>query len=163
MANDESQIRRYEFKKALTEIKDLRGRGTELISLYIPPDKQIWDVVQYLREEFSTSSNIKSKSTRKNVLSAIESIMSRLKYYKSPPPTGLVFFVGHVATRGDQTEMYTRIVEPPEPIQTFSLDIIDSMAESTFFLVDFDFMLDDVENSSLRYCTTSHICLSGGM
>jgi peptide chain release factor subunit 1 (aeRF-1) len=87
MANDESQIRRYEFKKALTEIKDLRGRGTELISLYIPPDKQIWDVVQYLREEFSTSSNIKSKSTRKNVLSAIESIMSRLKYYKSPPPT----------------------------------------------------------------------------
>jgi len=119
MANDESQIRRYEFKKALTEIKDLRGRGTELISLYIPPDKQIWDVVQYLREEFSTSSNIKSKSTRKNVLSAIESIMSRLKYYKSPPPTGLVFFVGHVATRGDQTEMYTKIVEPPEPIQTF--------------------------------------------
>lgn len=119
MANDEKQLRRYEFKKAMEELSNLKGRGTELISLYIPPDKQIWDVVQYLREEYSTSSNIKSKSTRKNVLSAIESIMSKLKYYKSPPETGLVFFVGHVQKRGDQTEMFSEIIEPPEPIQTF--------------------------------------------
>lgn len=119
MPTDESQMRRYEFKKALQELENLKGRGTELISLYVPPGKQISDVVQYLREEFSTSSNIKSKSTRKNVLAAIESIMSRLKYYKAPPESGLVFFVGHVSTRGDQTEMYTKIIEPPEPIQTF--------------------------------------------
>lgn len=119
MPSDDSQIRRYEFKKALQELENLKGRGTELISLYIPPDKMISDVVQYLREEFSTSSNIKSKSTRKNVLSAIESIMSRLRVYRFPPESGLVFFVGHVSTRGDQTEMYTRIIEPPEPIQTF--------------------------------------------
>ncbi|AKA49127.1 peptide chain release factor 1 [uncultured archaeon] len=119
MASEDPQLRKYEFKKALQELGNLKGRGTELISLYIPPDKMISDVVQYLREEFSTSSNIKSKSTRKNVLSAIESIMSRLRVYKFPPETGLVFFVGHVSTRGDQTEMYTKIIEPPEPIQTF--------------------------------------------
>ena len=119
MATDDMQIRRYEFKKALQELETLKGRGTELVSLYIPPNKQISDVVQYLREECSTSSNIKSKSTRKNVLAAIESIMSRLKSYRFAPETGLVFFVGHVATRGDQTEMYVKIIEPPEPIQTF--------------------------------------------
>ena len=119
MATDDMQIRRYEFKKALQELEILKGRGTELVSLYIPPNKQISDVVQYLREEYSTSSNIKSKSTRKNVLAAIESIMSRLKSYRFAPETGLVFFVGHVATRGDQTEMYVKIIEPPEPIQTF--------------------------------------------
>ncbi|KJE49010.1 MULTISPECIES: peptide chain release factor aRF-1 [Acidiplasma] len=116
---ESEDYKRYEFKKAMEELSRLHGRGTELISLYIPPDKQISDVVQYLREEYSTSANIKSKTTRKNVLAAIESIMSRLKYYKQPPETGLVFFVGHVATRGDQTEMYTKIIEPPEPIQTF--------------------------------------------
>ncbi len=119
MPQDDIQLRRYEFRKALQEIESLKGNGTELISLYVPPNKQIYDVIQYLREEYSTSSNIKSKSTRKNVLSAIESIMSRLKYFKSPPPTGLVLFVGHVATRGDQTDMYTKIIEPPEPISTF--------------------------------------------
>ncbi len=119
MSDGDLQIRKYEFKRAIQEIAEQRGRGTELISLYVPPDKQIYDVIQYLREEYSTSSNIKSKSTRKNVLAAIESIMSRLKYYKSPPSNGLVFFVGHVATRGDQTEMFTKIIEPPDPIQTF--------------------------------------------
>ena len=119
MPSDEKQLRRYEFKKALEGLSNLKGRGTELISLYIPPERQIYDVVAYLREEFSTSANIKSKSTRKNVLSAIESIMSKLKYYKQPPETGLVFFVGHVQKRGDQTEMFSQIIEPPEPIQTF--------------------------------------------
>ena len=103
MNNDESQIRRYEFRKALQELQKLKGRGTELVSLYIPPGKQISDVVQYLREEYSTSSNIKSKSTRKNVLAAIESIMSRLKSYRFAPENGLAFFVGHIAIRGDQT------------------------------------------------------------
>lgn len=129
MATDDLQLRRYEFKRALQELENLKGRGTELISLYVPPSKMISDVVQYLREEYSTSSNIKSKSTRKNVLSAIESIMSRLKNYKFPPESGLVFFVGHVATRGDQTEMYTKIIEPPEPIQTFMY-----MCDSNFHL-----------------------------
>ncbi|MCL5783178.1 MAG: peptide chain release factor aRF-1 [Candidatus Thermoplasmatota archaeon] len=129
MATDDLQLRRYEFKKALQELQNLKGRGTELVSLYIPPTKMISDVVQYLREEYSTSANIKSKSTRKNVLAAIESIMSRLKNYKFAPPSGLVLFVGHVSTRGDQTEMYANIIEPPEPIQTFSY-----MCDSSFHL-----------------------------
>ncbi len=140
MAPDDIQLRRYEFSKALHEISSQRGRGTELISLYVPPSRQIYDVVQYLREEYSTSSNIKSKSTRKNVLAAIESIMSRLKYYKSPPETGLVFFVGHVATRGDQTEMFTQIIEPPEPIQTFMYK-----CDSTFHIEQLEVQLENKE------------------
>ena len=153
MEDSESQIRRYEFKKALNELTKLHGRGTELISLYIPPDKQISDVVQYLREEFSTSSNIKSKSTRKNVLAAIESIMSRLKYYKAPPETGLVFFVGHVATRGDQTEMYTKIIEPPEPFQTFMYK-----CDSVFHLEQLQTQLGEKEIYGLIWDSLSSIC-----
>ncbi len=137
---DDEQIRRYEFKRALEELSKLHGRGTELISLYIPPDKQISDVVAYLRDEYSTSSNIKSKSTRKNVLAAIESIMARLKYYKTPPPNGFVFFVGHIATRGDQTEMYTKIIEPPEPITTFMYK-----CDSEFHLEMLKTMLEEKE------------------
>ena len=60
MPTDEKQLRKYEFKKALEELSNLKGRGTELVSLYIPPDKLIWDVVQYLREEYSTSSFVLS-------------------------------------------------------------------------------------------------------
>jgi len=33
---------KYEFKKKLESLKDKKGRSTELISLYIPADKQIF-------------------------------------------------------------------------------------------------------------------------
>ncbi|HRU11329.1 MAG TPA: peptide chain release factor aRF-1, partial [Methanomassiliicoccales archaeon] len=101
------------------EIKELKGRGTELISVYVPPNKQISDVAAYLREELSQSSNIKSQGTRKNVQGAIQSILARLKYFKAPPANGVIFFVGEVSTTGDQTRMVQYVLEPPEPITTF--------------------------------------------
>lgn len=42
---------KYVFKKKLETLKSKSGRGTELISLYIPSDKQISDVTDHLREE----------------------------------------------------------------------------------------------------------------
>lgn len=116
---DMSKKQEYKFKKSLESIKELRGRGTELISLYIPPDKQIHDVAAYLREEMSQSSNIKSKSTKKHVQAALKSILSKLKYFKEPPPNGLIFFVGHISTSGDQTDMISESLEPPQPVETF--------------------------------------------
>jgi len=115
----ERSLREYQFKKYIDEIKKLEGRGTELISVYIPPGRPISDVVAYLRDEYSTSSNIKSKTTRKNVTSAIESIMSKLRYYKMPPENGLAIFVGYIPTRGDQSEMVSYFIEPPQPITSF--------------------------------------------
>ena len=90
-----TQRQRYDLKRKIEELKSCKGKHTELISLYVPPSKQIFDVNSYLKNEYSQSQNIKSKTTRKNVLSAIESIMSRLKYFKRPPENGVVFFVGH--------------------------------------------------------------------
>jgi len=110
---------KYDFKKAMQEIVDLKGRGTELISVYIPPNRQISDVMAYLRNEYSQSSNIKSKSTMKNVMGAIDSIMARLRTYKSPPPNGLVIFCGEVPRAGDQTRMVQYVLEPPDMIITF--------------------------------------------
>ena len=110
---------RYDFKKSMQEIVDLKGRGTELISLYVPPSKQISDVMSYLRNEYSQSSNIKSKTTMKNVQGAIDSIMSRLRTYKSPPKSGVAIFCGEVPKAGDQTKMVQYVLEPPETVTTF--------------------------------------------
>jgi len=110
---------KYDLKRKLEELKACKGRHTELISLYIPPNKQIFDVNAYLKNEYSQSQNIKSKTTMKNVLSAIESIMSRLKQFKRPPENGLVFFVGHKSVGSDKTEMVAYVIEPSTPITTF--------------------------------------------
>ncbi len=123
------QLARYAFKRKLDEIAACRGRATELISLYVAPGKQISDVMAYLRNEYAQSSNIKSRTTRKNVMWAIESLMGRVRAYKEPPPTGLAFFVGSKAVGADKSEPVTFIVEPPEPLNTYLY-----RCDSTFFL-----------------------------
>lgn len=131
---------RYDFKKILSDLSKYKGRATELITLYVPSTKQVSDVMSYLRNEYSQSSNIKSKSTRKNVMAAIESIMSRLKNLKKIPENGLVYFVGHVPVGADQTRMVANVVEPVAPITTFLY-----RCDSFFYLDQLKNMLTEEE------------------
>src|SRR5438094_862243 len=114
-----SGMDKYKFRRALEQIEEAAGRGTELVSVYIPPGRPISDVTNYLRGELSQSSNIKSASTRKHVTQAIESAIQRLKSYRMPPPNGLVVFTGHKQIGADQTEMVAFVLEPPEPVASF--------------------------------------------
>lgn len=110
----------YEVKKTLKELANKKGRGTELVSVYIPPDKQISDVRKQMVDEIGQSSNIKSKTTRNNVQAAIRVIIERTKLYPTAPPKGLVMFVGMIPKGGPGTEkMETYIFEPPETVQTY--------------------------------------------
>ncbi len=129
---------RYDFKKAMQEIMKCRGRGTELISVYVPESKQIHEVMSYLREEQSQAANIKSKATMKNVTSAIDSISARLKTYKSSPPNGIAIFCGEVPRAGDQTKMVQFTIIPPEPITSFLY-----RCDSSFFTEPLEEMLED--------------------
>lgn len=127
---DTSTKELYEVKRTLEELSQKKGRGTELVSVYIPPDRQISDVVKHMREELSQSANIKSKQTKKNVQSAIEVIMQRMKLFPKPPERGLVLFVGMIPKGGPGTEkMETYVFEPPEPVQTYIYH-----CDSQFFL-----------------------------
>jgi peptide chain release factor subunit 1 len=131
----------YEVKRTLKELSDKKGRGTELVSVYIPPNKQISDVVKHMREELSQSANIKSKQTKKNVQSAIEVIMQRMRLFPRPPERGLVLFVGMIPKGGPGTEkMETYVFEPPEPVQTYTYH-----CDSQFFLEPLQEILEDKE------------------
>lgn len=96
------------------------GHHTELISLYIPQGRQISDVLNNLRTEYSTASNIKSRTTRKNVLGAIEKVMQRLRLLKKTPPNGIVLFCGAIPQNGvgsEKIEIY--VLESPESIPLY--------------------------------------------
>src|SRR6266540_5245616 len=110
-------VSRFKFKRTLEQLAKKEGRGTELISLYVPPDRRIHEVLGQLREELGTASNIKSRTTRQNVEDAIERTSQRLRLFKEPPLTGLVIFCGAIPQNGagsEKMEIYTLI--PPEPI-----------------------------------------------
>jgi peptide chain release factor subunit 1 len=125
MSTDAEEVnedrRKYEFRKVIEELKEYEGSGTQLVTIYIPPDKQVSDVVAHVTQEHSEASNIKSKQTRTNVQDALTSIKDRLRYYDTyPPKNGTVLFSGAVDAGGGQTDMVTRVLDsPPEPIQSF--------------------------------------------
>ncbi|WP_440006829.1 peptide chain release factor aRF-1 [Halomicrococcus sp. SG-WS-1] len=116
-----SDRKKYEFQKVIEDLREYEGSGTQLVTIYIPPDKQVSSVVQHVTQEHSEASNIKSKQTRTNVQDALTSIKDRLRYYDTfPPDNGLVIFSGAIDTGGGQTDMITKVLEdPPEPIQSF--------------------------------------------
>jgi len=125
----------YELKKKVEELKKIRGRATELVSLYIPAGYDINKVMQQLREEYGTAQNIKSKSTRKNVLGALERAMQHLKLYKQTPPNGLALFVGNVSEQEGVSDIQVFPIIPPEPVnvrlyrcdQTFVTEPLEEM------------------------------------
>ena len=96
------------------------GRGTELVSLYIPPGRQISEVVAMLKQEYGTASNIKSDTTRKNVQDAIVKVMQRLKLFRKVPENGLVIFCGAIPQNGPGSErIETYVITPPEPVKVY--------------------------------------------
>lgn len=113
-------VRLYKIRKAISELSNKEGRGTELVSLYIPPRKPMHEVIAYLRDEWGTAGNIKSDTTRNHVQDALTKTMQRLKLYKETPENGLVIFSGALPTNGPGSEV-VRLNEivPPKPISTF--------------------------------------------
>ncbi|MFC6615365.1 peptide chain release factor aRF-1 [Halopenitus salinus] len=113
--------RKYEFRKVIEELQEYEGSGTQLVTIYIPEDKQVADVVAHVTQEHSEAANIKSKQTRTNVQDALTSIKDRLRYYDTfPPENGMVIFSGAVDSGGGRTEMVTKTLEsPPDPVESF--------------------------------------------
>ena len=107
-------------KRLLEELASKKGRHTELITLYIPAGRQLSEVLNTLRQEYGTASNIKSRTTRHNVQDAIEKVIQKLKLFRETPPTGLAVFCGaipHGPPGSEEMEIY--VVVPPEPLDIY--------------------------------------------
>jgi peptide chain release factor subunit 1 len=113
--------RKYEFRRVIEDLQEYEGSGTQLVTIYVPPDRKVSDVVEHVTQEHSEASNIKSKQTRTAVQDALKSIKDRLRYYDTfPPDNGMVLFSGAVDSGGGRTEMKTEVLEdPPQAIQSF--------------------------------------------
>ncbi|MGV8168482.1 MAG: peptide chain release factor aRF-1 [Candidatus Nanoarchaeia archaeon] len=112
---DEKQ--RYKLKKFIKDLENFKGRGTEMVSVYVPADYDLNKIATHISQEQGTASNIKSKQTRDNVINALEKIIQHLKLYNKTPPNGLVVFAGNVAEREGQQDYQVWSMEPPLPLR----------------------------------------------
>src|SRR5919107_2664861 len=112
-------VKRYKLNKMINKLGNIAGHGTELVTVYIPPRRPIYDIVSQLKNEAGTASNIKSDLTRNHVQDALSRTVEHLKLYKEPPENGLVIFCGAIPTgKGigtEKIEIYS--VVPPKAVQ----------------------------------------------
>ena len=119
MSGNIDSVALYKTRKILKDLSSKSGKGTELISLYIPPKKALHDVLNNLREEYGTATNIKSDSTRNHVQDALTRTQQRLKLFKKTPENGLILFVGALRTNGPGSEeVVVNEIVPPKPVQS---------------------------------------------
>ena len=90
----QDSVKLYKIRKTLEELTDKSGRGTELITVYIPKSKQLHEIIGTLQQEQGTADNIKSDLTRTHVVDSLAKVVQRLKMYKKTPEKGLVVFCG---------------------------------------------------------------------
>ena len=146
MSEDASlSARRLKLKLALEDLREMRGFGTELVTLIIPPDRQIHDARTMLQNEHGQAANIKSKGTRKNVQGAIESALSTLSRYKNAGEFGIAIFVGSIIIGNNKNRMISVVIEdPPEPLLSFRY-----RCDSKFELTQLEEMLIDKKSYGL--------------
>ncbi|MEK6909853.1 MAG: peptide chain release factor aRF-1, partial [Candidatus Aenigmatarchaeota archaeon] len=102
----------------MKELEAIRGRHTELVSVYVPAGYNLNEISNQIYTEKSTAMNIKSKTTRKNVLDSLEKIIQHLRIFKQTPANGLIVFCGNVSEVEGKEDLKIWSFEPPEKMNT---------------------------------------------
>lgn len=152
MPEDESDesvnIELWKIKNLNKILSSVKGIGTSMISLIIPPGDQISRVNKMLSEEYSTAVNIKSRVNRLSVMSAIVSVQQKLKLYSRLPDNGLILYGGTFLDDQNKEKKLTYDIKPFKSINTslylcdnkFHTDILSTLLEKDektgFIIVD---------------------------
>lgn len=129
--------KKQELEELVSLLGGVRGSHTELVSVLIPAGTNIHQVSNQLNAEAGTAENIKSKATRTAVVTALETIVRKLKDFKQTPPNGLAIFCGNVSEKEGVQDIQIWAYEPPRPLnvrlyrcdKTFVIEPLKEMLE----------------------------------
>ncbi|MDP1728745.1 MAG: peptide chain release factor aRF-1 [archaeon] len=131
-------VSKEELTEIVEELGNIRGRHTELVSVLVPSGSNINVVIDQLESEKSTARNIKSSTTRKNVIEALERATRQLRQLgQATPKNGIAIYSGNVSPIEGQEDMRIWAIVPPEELgmrlyrcdQVFILDALKEMLE----------------------------------
>ncbi|MBL7051792.1 MAG: hypothetical protein ISS01_01755 [Nanoarchaeota archaeon] len=128
---------KQKLKRFVRSLEKIRGRHTELVSVYVPAGYDLIKIIQHLQQEQGTASNIKDKTTQTHVVDSLEKMIRHLRTFKKNPKNGLAIFSGNVSDKEGKVDIQVFSVEPPQPMkmrlyrcdQKFVLDVLKEMVE----------------------------------
>ena len=120
-----NSVKQHKLRKFIAWLSEKEGRGMEFISIYIPREKSIDEIVAVLKGE-ADSAVMKSESVRDRLQAALKNVIQRLKLRKEIPENGLALFAGtFVANDGQSEALNVEELVPPEPITAYLYEVDD--------------------------------------
>jgi peptide chain release factor subunit 1 len=116
-----NSVKQHKLRRLIAWLSDKEGKGMEFISLYIPREKSIDEIVAILKcESDSAAGKSESVSVRDRLQDALKNVTQRLKLHKEIPENGLAIFAGtFVANEMESEVLRVEEIIPPEPIMAY--------------------------------------------
>jgi peptide chain release factor subunit 1 len=102
---------RLRLKSQIAMLESVQGSATGVVSLYVPPDRQLQGVIDRLRDEIAQSGNIKDRNNRHAVEEGLTMAFNEVRKLKQLPENGLIVFSGVGKCF---------VIGPPEPVEKYS-------------------------------------------
>ena len=120
-----NSVKQHKLRKLIAWLSDKEGRGMEFISLYIPREKSIDEIVAILKcESDSAAGKSESVSVRDRLQDALKNVIQRLKLRNEIPENGLAIFAGtFVANEAESEVLRVEEIIPPEPIMAYLYEV----------------------------------------
>jgi peptide chain release factor subunit 1 len=142
-------VQRQRLKRKVEQLRAYQGRHSSFTTLYIPPSKNLIDVINFVKSELAGADNIKSKANRKNVQDNLTAILSELTKTEKLPDNGMVFFFG-IEEEGGTGREIREIVVPPAPISQF------------IYLCGREFVTEELESMTMPKSLVVIVLIEGG-
>jgi len=120
-----NSVKQHKLRRLIAWLSDKEGRGKEFISLYVPRETPIDELVEVLKKE-SDSAVVKSESVRDRLQETLKNVIQRLKLQKEIPENGLAIFAGTFVANDQESEVLNvEELVPPEPITAYLYEVDD--------------------------------------
>jgi len=111
-----TNAKKIEFEEFIERVGNFKGRHTELVTVLIPAEYNVNAVVKQLEGEKSTANNIKSRTTRNNVIEALEKVIRELKLGPQKYENGIAIYCGNTSHDEGKPDIEFFSVEPIQPL-----------------------------------------------
>ena len=120
-----NSVKQHKLRKLIAWLSDKEGIGSEFISLYIPRETSIDEIVAILKcESDSASGKSEGVSVRDRFQDALKNVVQRLKLRNEIPENGLAIFAGtFVANDSESEALRVEEIVPPEPIMAYLYEV----------------------------------------
>ena len=120
-----NSVKQHKLRRLIAWLSDKEGKGIEFISLYIPREKSIDEIVSVLKcESDSAAGKSESVNVRDRLQDTLKNVIQRLKLHKEIPENGLAIFAGtFVANEAESEVLRVEEIIPPEPIITYLYEV----------------------------------------